>query len=269
MVRTPMRARFQYPLACGLRESPAMAVQDLAHRATGDAGEPRHICARRVVSRSRHTFLHIHLHGVTISAIDARYLDVLYYRLRALPTADRARARMHEPASSGPHPDESAGALSIGGVMTTFSPRRTRQKRGARCQLRRPSTHFDLVAALTLALVAGATAPAAAAPRTPRCAYSTRLRRRLPRRRLRSEPAEEVNLAGTWDFTPLTNTICTGGGRFGTTTGPFLSCVDAPAGGGPTTIQVPGGGWVKQGWTDLSRATYARRSASPSSRRTR
>ena len=67
-----------------------------------------------------------------------------------------------------------------------------------------------------------------------------------------------MNLAGTWDFTPLTNTTCTGGGRFGTTTGPFLSCVDSPASGGPTTIQVPGGGWVKQGWTDLSRATYAK-----------
>ncbi|MFE5671020.1 glycoside hydrolase family 2 TIM barrel-domain containing protein [Agromyces sp. NPDC056523] len=71
-------------------------------------------------------------------------------------------------------------------------------------------------------------------------------------------PAAQVNLAGTWDFTPLTNTICTGGGRFGTTTGPFVSCVDSSAAGGRTTIQVPGGGWLKQGWTDLSRATYAK-----------
>lgn len=73
-----------------------------------------------------------------------------------------------------------------------------------------------------------------------------------------AEPAKSVDLAGTWGFTPLTNTVCTGGGRFGATTGPFLSCVDSPATGGPTTIQVPGGGWYKQGWTDLSRATYSR-----------
>ena len=101
--------------------------------------------------------------------------------------------------------------------------------------------------------------PAAAAPRTPSAAATAPV---FDAEYLDgvsgAEPAEEVNLAGTWDFTPLTNTTCTGGGRFGTTTGPFLSCVDSPAGGGPTTIQVPGGGWVKQGWTDLSRATYAK-----------
>jgi hypothetical protein len=71
------------------------------------------------------------------------------------------------------------------------------------------------------------------------------------------EPARTVDLAGAWDFTPVTNTVCTGGGQFGTTTGP-MSCVDSPASGEKTTIQVPGGGWLKQGWTDLSRAVYSR-----------
>ena len=144
--------------------------------------------------------------------------------------------------------------------MSTSSPRRTRQKRGARVSAS-PRRHAasTLVVALAFALVAGATAPAAAAPTTPSAAATAPV---FDAEYLDgvsgAEPAEEVNLAGTWDFTPLTNTICTGGGRFGTTTGPFLSCVDSPAGGGPTTIQVPGGGWVKQGWTDLSRATYAK-----------
>ena len=144
--------------------------------------------------------------------------------------------------------------------MSTSSLRRTRQTRGARLSAS-PRRHAasTLVAALAFALVAGATAPAAAAPTTPSAAANAPV---FDADYLDgvsgAEPAEEVNLAGTWDFTPLTNTICTGGGRFGTTTGPFVSCVDFPAGGGPTTIQVPGGGWVKQGWTDLSRATYAK-----------
>ena len=67
-------------------------------------------------------------------------------------------------------------------------------------------------------------------------------------------PERTVSLAGTWGFTPITNTVCTGGGPFGTTTGPFLSCVDSPASGEQTTIPVPGGGWVKQGYIDLSEA---------------
>ena len=144
--------------------------------------------------------------------------------------------------------------------MSTFSPNRPRQKRGPSCS-GSPRRHAasTLVAALAFALVAGATAPAAAAPTTPAAAatapdfdadYLDGVSG--------AKPAQEVDLAGTWDFTPLTNTVCTGGGPFGTTTGPFLSCVDSPAGDGATTIQVPGGGWVKQGWTDLSRATYAK-----------
>ena len=144
--------------------------------------------------------------------------------------------------------------------MSTSSLRQTSQQRGPGL-LGSPRRHAasTLVAALAFALVAGATAPAAAAPTTPSAAATAPV---FDAEYLDgvsgAEPAEEVNLAGTWDFTPLTNTACTGGGRFGTTTGPFLSCVDSPAGGEPTTIQVPGGGWVKQGWTDLSRATYAK-----------
>jgi hypothetical protein len=72
-----------------------------------------------------------------------------------------------------------------------------------------------------------------------------------------AEPARQVNLAGRWNFKPLTNTVCTGGGQFGTTTGP-MTCVDSPATSAPTTIDVPGGGWLKQGWSDLSRAEYSR-----------
>lgn len=70
-------------------------------------------------------------------------------------------------------------------------------------------------------------------------------------------PAASVDLAGTWDFTPVTNTVCTGGGQFGTTTGP-MTCTSSPADGSRTTIQVPGGGWVKQGFTDVSEAVYSR-----------
>ncbi|GAA2470298.1 sugar-binding domain-containing protein [Winogradskya humida] len=72
-----------------------------------------------------------------------------------------------------------------------------------------------------------------------------------------AKPERTVNLAGTWQFTPLTDTVCTGGGPFGTTTGP-MTCVDSTATAKPTTIQVPGGGWLKQGWTNLSRAVYSR-----------
>ena len=73
-----------------------------------------------------------------------------------------------------------------------------------------------------------------------------------------SRPERTTSLAGSWGFTPVTNTVCVGGGPFGTTTGP-MTCTDTPASGELTTIQVPGGGWVKQGWTDLSR----RRTAEP------
>ena len=71
-------------------------------------------------------------------------------------------------------------------------------------------------------------------------------------------PTRTVGLDGQWDFTPIKNTVCTGGGRFGTTTGP-MTCVDSPASQKKTTIQVPGGGWHKQGYTDLSVAEYSRK----------
>ncbi|MGI8329539.1 glycoside hydrolase family 2 TIM barrel-domain containing protein [Actinomadura scrupuli] len=71
------------------------------------------------------------------------------------------------------------------------------------------------------------------------------------------EPTRVVSLDGPWDFTPVTNTVCTGGGSFGSTTGP-MTCVNSPAGKKKTTIQVPGGGWLKQGYTDLSKAVYSR-----------
>src|SRR5438876_2469664 len=48
-----------------------------------------------------------------------------------------------------------------------------------------------------------------------------------------------VDLSGTWSFTP--------------------------AGGSTTTIQVPGGGWYKQGFTSVSEATYVRSITLPAS----
>lgn len=145
--------------------------------------------------------------------------------------------------------------------MSTSSPNRARPRRGAGLSASpRRYAASTLVAAVTFVLLAGASAaPAAAAPTTRSAAAAAPV---FDADYLDgvsgARPAQEVDLAGTWDFTPLTDTVCTGGGRFGTTTGPFLSCVDSPAGDGPTTIQVPGGGWVKQGWTNLSRATYAK-----------
>ena len=70
-------------------------------------------------------------------------------------------------------------------------------------------------------------------------------------------PERTVSLAGSWGFTPVTDTVCVGGGPFGTSTGP-MTCTDSPAESRDTTIQVPGGGWLKQGWTDLSVARYHR-----------
>ncbi|MFG2003918.1 glycoside hydrolase family 2 TIM barrel-domain containing protein [Spirillospora sp. NPDC048911] len=71
-----------------------------------------------------------------------------------------------------------------------------------------------------------------------------------------ARPLAQVDLAGTWDFTPLKNTVCTGEPAR-PTTGP-MTCVDSPVSGVRTTIQVPGGGWLKQGWDKLSKAVYSR-----------
>ena len=125
---------------------------------------------------------------------------------------------MHQPASSGPHPDESTGALSIGGVMSTFFTPAAHGRRGELSLSASPRrlAAATLVAALTFALVAGATAaPAAAAPRTPSAAATAPV---FDAEYLDgvsgAEPAKEVNLAGTWDFTPLTNTIVHRRGTF-------------------------------------------------------
>jgi hypothetical protein len=71
------------------------------------------------------------------------------------------------------------------------------------------------------------------------------------------QPAQTVGLAGTWDFTPVQHTVCTPTGTQGTGTGP-MDCHHLPALEPPSTIQVPGGGWVKQGWTNLSIGLYER-----------
>jgi hypothetical protein len=71
------------------------------------------------------------------------------------------------------------------------------------------------------------------------------------------QPAQTVGLAGSWDFTPVENTVCTPTGTQGTGTGP-MDCRHLPLLESPSTIQVPGGGWVKQGWTNLSIGLYER-----------
>ena len=67
------------------------------------------------------------------------------------------------------------------------------------------------------------------------------------------EPARAVDLAGTWDFQTMQTTTCS---PPVTPTGP-VPCQNLPA-SRRTTIQVPGGGWVKQGFTDVSEAIYSR-----------
>jgi hypothetical protein len=71
------------------------------------------------------------------------------------------------------------------------------------------------------------------------------------------QPATTVGLAGTWDFTPVQDTVCMPTGTYGTGSGP-MDCHNLPALEPPSTIQVPGGGWVKQGWTNLSIGLYER-----------
>ena len=68
------------------------------------------------------------------------------------------------------------------------------------------------------------------------------------------QPERVTSLAGTWSFIPITNTVCVGGGPFGATTGPFLSCTDTPARAvSPRRSRSRAGDGSKQGWTDLSR----------------
>src|SRR5271165_5238454 len=53
-----------------------------------------------------------------------------------------------------------------------------------------------------------------------------------------------VDLAGTWEFQPVMDTTCH---NTGYPLGPQTGCVDTPL-SQQTTIRVPGGGWVKQGY---------------------
>lgn len=70
------------------------------------------------------------------------------------------------------------------------------------------------------------------------------------------EPAVSVNLAGTWQFETKLVTTCAPTPP-GIVFGPPEGCVDRPV-AQRTTIQVPGGGWVKQGFANVSRAVYGR-----------
>ncbi len=71
--------------------------------------------------------------------------------------------------------------------------------------------------------------------------------------------AKHIDLAGTWNFQPVTNTVCTATGY---TLGPQTGCVTTPL-NQHTTIEVPGGGWVKQGYGSLSEAIYSRQITVP------
>src|SRR4051794_38272615 len=71
-------------------------------------------------------------------------------------------------------------------------------------------------------------------------------------------PVRSVDLAGAWGFQTLQTTTCS---PAAVPVGP-QPCVNAPA-SERTTIQVPGGGWVKQGFTDVSEAVYSRVIAIP------
>ena len=123
---------------------------------------------------------------------------------------------------------------------------------------RRGPATFALVLALAGTALTTAASPAAASPAGAAPTFDAPYLDGVSG----AEPLRQVNLAGRWGFTPLTNTVCVGGGPFGTTTGP-MTCTNSPAGVPATSIQVPGGGWLKQGFTDLSRAEYHRRISIP------
>ncbi len=74
------------------------------------------------------------------------------------------------------------------------------------------------------------------------------------------QPATSVDLAGTWDFEVVQTTECTG--VFPSYPIGPQTCVDTPS-DQMTTIQVPGGGWYKQGFTTVSEAIYSRDIAIP------
>src|SRR5262249_51514940 len=67
------------------------------------------------------------------------------------------------------------------------------------------------------------------------------------------QPSRTVDLAGSWDFETVMTTVCAGGYPVG----PLQNCVDTRV-SQKTTIQGPGGGWVKQGVSSVSEAIYSR-----------
>src|SRR5947209_7533703 len=88
---------------------------------------------------------------------------------------------------------------------------------------------WSVLATAALAVVAqtGIVSPAAAAQAAPAAAAAT-----LDGGAAGNGALASVDLAGSWGFTP--------------------------AGRAATTITVPGGGWSKQGFTDVNEATYSR-----------
>ncbi|WP_431605715.1 RICIN domain-containing protein [Amycolatopsis melonis] len=102
--------------------------------------------------------------------------------------------------------------------------------------------HFRpmLVAVAALLLPAGGTFPAAAGPRPTEPVPATSARQ-VDGAAAGNGALGSVDLAGTWSFTP--------------------------AGRATTSITVPGGGWYKQGFTDVNEAVYSRSVTVPDSGR--
>jgi hypothetical protein len=67
-----------------------------------------------------------------------------------------------------------------------------------------------------------------------------------------TRPTKWVDLAGEWSFTPITDAVCDD-----SPAGP-LHCSVSRAREAAATISVPGGGWVKQGYPNVSEARYSR-----------
>ena len=67
-------------------------------------------------------------------------------------------------------------------------------------------------------------------------------------------PVVARDLGGSWAFQPLSRTTC----QYDAGQGPKPGCTTVPVTEESTTILVPGGGWVKQGFTDVSEALYSR-----------
>ena len=172
---------------------------------------------------------------------------------------------MNAHISRSPWPDEAHHHPGASHDPLTTSPTR-RHRRPTRSRRPRPARRrVGVGPAAPLVRPAGPAAAAPAARAGPGEPVGANLLRAVPQRCLLVRgPRARSTSTGTWGFTPLTNTVCTGGGRFGATTGP-MTCADSPARQPQTTIQVPGGGWLKQGYTDLSLAEYTRTIRCPTS----